>query len=112
MIAQVGQQVLPSQTPYTVLDYGVTALVLIVMGIVLWFVFKTQARILKDHADAMADLANDLRIMKEELLTLVLETRHLSEAQDRAETRQQIHRDEQTRHYEMERHQASHHPDG
>lgn len=73
----IAQQVLPSQVPYTVLDYGVTVMVLVVLGITLWFVFRTQRQILSDHAEAMGHLAESMRVMKEELMTLVVDTRHL-----------------------------------
>lgn len=76
----IAQQILPSSTPYTILDYGVTAMVLVVMGIVLWFTFRTMAKVLEDHAAAMAELTVNIRMMKEELLTLVVDTRHLHES--------------------------------
>lgn len=75
----IGQQYLPSQAPYTLLDYGTTVMTLIVLGIVLWFVFRTLRQILNDHAQAMTSLVEAVRIMKEELFTLVTDVRHVHE---------------------------------
>lgn len=76
LLAQ-SQPLLPSQTPYTILDYGVTAIVLIVLGIVLFFVFRSMRQILGDHVRAMQALAETMVLMKESVLTLVVDTRHL-----------------------------------
>lgn len=75
MISQA--PILPAGTPYSILDYGVTALVLIVLGVVLYFVFRSMRQILTDHAKAMGSLAETMVLMKESILTLVVDTRHL-----------------------------------
>lgn len=78
MIALLAQtQLFPSQTPYSILDYGVTAIVLVVLGIVLYFVFRSMRQILADHVKAMQALAETMVLMKESVLTLVVDTRHL-----------------------------------
>src|SRR4051812_28149050 len=72
----IAQELLPSQAPYTILDYGVSAIVLIVMGIVLWFTFKTLAKIAADHDQAMKSLVETMRVMQEHLLSLLVEARY------------------------------------
>jgi cbb3-type cytochrome oxidase subunit 3 len=100
----ISQQVLPSQVPYTILDYGVTALVLIVLGAVLWYVFRTQRQILADHAEAMAKLADSMRLIKEELMTAVTETRHIHDETLRdAELVEARHAKRQAEHEEISR---------
>lgn len=115
----IAQELLPSSTPYSILDYGVTAIVLIVLGIVLWFTFKTLTRILADHDRSLIDLADSMRIMKEEMFKLVIEARHNNETahstrraleleqaveQGRREEAASRHRDERDHRLEAARH--------
>jgi hypothetical protein len=61
----IAQQILPSSTPYSFLDYGVTAIVLVVLGVVLWYVFKIQRQSLSDVAEATKSVASALENSRE-----------------------------------------------